>query len=117
MPGRDDERCSFCLKGPDEVARLLGGGTGSRICDRCVAACDSILADPDLPFPGFDGDDDDQLLARLGPANDLVRSADVGLHGLVSVLREREVSWARIGEALGTSRQAAWERFRADSAE
>ena len=25
--------------------------------------------------------------------------------------RERNVSWAKIGEALGVSRQAAWERF------
>jgi ATP-dependent Clp protease ATP-binding subunit ClpX len=29
----------------------------------------------------------------------------------VDELRKREVSWAKIGEALGMSRQAAWERF------
>ena len=27
------------------------------------------------------------------------------------VLRKRDVSWQKIGEALGVSRQAAWERF------
>jgi biotin operon repressor len=27
------------------------------------------------------------------------------------VLRERGVSWAEIGGALGVSRQAAWKRF------
>jgi len=105
------EACSFCLKGADEVARLLGGVSGVRICDGCVATCDAILADPDVPFPGFEGDDDEALLARLGPANDLVRSAEAGLRGLVAVLRERDVSWARIGDAVGTTRQAAWERF------
>jgi hypothetical protein len=112
MTTTTNEACSFCLKGADEVTRLLGGGTGARICDSCVAACDAILADPEVPFPCFEGDDDEALLARLGPANDLVGSADAGLRGLVEVLRGRDVSWARIGEALGTSRQAAWERFR-----
>jgi ATP-dependent Clp protease ATP-binding subunit ClpX len=29
----------------------------------------------------------------------------------VDLLRERGVSWAVIGDALGISRQAAWERF------
>jgi len=51
------------------------------------------------------------LLGRLQPAAALVASADAGLRGLVDVLRQREVSWARIGDALGVSRQAAWERF------
>jgi biotin operon repressor len=30
---------------------------------------------------------------------------------VVDTLRSREVSWADIGEALGVSRQSAWERF------
>ena len=33
------------------------------------------------------------------------------LQTVVEELRGREVSWARIGEALGVSRQSAWERF------
>ena len=41
----------------------------------------------------------------------------VGVRGIndvqeqVDVLRKREISWSRIGDALGISRQAAWERF------
>ena len=105
--------CSFCLKGSDEVDRLLGGPAGVHICDGCVAACDAILADPSVPFPTFDGEDDEALLRRLPRADGLVAAADRGLRGLVGLLREREVSWARIGAALGTTRQAAWERFRA----
>jgi biotin operon repressor len=33
----------------------------------------------------------------------------VRLH--VQTLRDRGVTWARIGEALGMTRQSAWERF------
>ena len=102
--------CSFCLRSAAEVQRLLGG-PGVHICDACVAACDRILADPSVPFPDLADEDDATLLGRLQPAAALVASADVGLRGLVDVLRQREVSWARIGDALGVSRQAAWERF------
>ena len=102
--------CSFCLRSAAEVQRLLGG-PGVHICDTCVAACDRILADPSIPFPDLADEDDETLLARLPPAAALVSSADAGLRGLVDVLRQREVSWARIGGALGVSRQAAWERF------
>ena len=107
----ETHRCSFCLRGDDEVDRLLGGGSGARICDRCVAACGRILADPDTPFPGFEDDDDEQLLARLRPALDQVEASSQGVRRLVDLLRARRVSWARIGAALGMSRQAAWERF------
>ena len=102
--------CSFCLRTSSEVQRLLGG-PGVHICDECVAACDRILADPSVPFPTFEDEEDDGLLARLRPAASLVASADAGLRGLVDLLRERELSWAQIGDALGVSRQAAWERF------
>lgn len=102
--------CSFCLRTADAVDRLLGG-PAVHICDACVSKCDRILADPSVPFPTMDGLDDDGLLARLRPAADRVEAADAGLRGLVDLLRQREVSWARIGEALGVSRQAAWQRF------
>jgi len=102
--------CSFCLRTSDEVTRLLAGAS-AHICDECVAACDAILADPSVAFPTLDGDDEAALLARLAPAASLVEAASTGLDGLVGIVRGRGVSWARIGAALGTSRQAAWERF------
>jgi hypothetical protein len=104
-------RCSFCHKADDEVTRLLGSESGALICDECVVICGRILADPSTPFPGFEADDDEQLLGRLAPARDLVEATAAGLNGLVELLRSRGVSWARIGDALGISRQAAWERF------
>ncbi|MDQ2649803.1 MAG: ClpX C4-type zinc finger protein [Actinomycetota bacterium] len=110
MPTATLLACSFCLRTADEVDRLLGGD-GAFICDACVGECDRILADPSIPFPSFEGDEVDALLRRLAPAAGRVEAAASGLRGLVDVLRQREVSWARIGEALGVSRQAAWERF------
>ena len=110
MPKSDDLSCSFCLRTAGEVERLLGG-PASYICDTCVGECDRILADPSIPFPGFEHDDEGALLGRLRPAAGRVEAADAGLRGLVDLLRQREVSWAKIGEALGVSRQAAWERF------
>jgi len=29
----------------------------------------------------------------------------------VAILRDRGLSWTRIGQALGVSKQAVWERF------
>ena len=102
--------CSFCLRTADEVDRLLAGAA-AHICDLCVGACDRILADPSIPFPAMPDASDDGLLRRLRSAADHSASADAGLRGLIDVLRRRDVSWSRIGESLGVSRQAAWERF------
>jgi ATP-dependent Clp protease ATP-binding subunit ClpX len=44
-------------------------------------------------------------------ADDGVRRLHDGIGELIHEIRTRGVSWARIGEALGVSRQAAWERF------
>jgi hypothetical protein len=40
-----------------------------------------------------------------------IHSAESAVAEHVRVLRERNVSWTRIGAALGISKQAAWERF------
>jgi hypothetical protein len=41
----------------------------------------------------------------------LARAVDKLLRHLVQQAREAGQSWTAIGEALGVSRQAAWERF------
>ena len=51
------------------------------------------------------------LLARLKPIEQTLQGMGNQLQTVVEELRGREVSWARIGEALGISRQSAWERF------
>ena len=51
------------------------------------------------------------LLARLKPIEQTLQGMGNQLQTVVEELRGREISWARIGEALGVSRQSAWERF------
>ena len=36
---------------------------------------------------------------------------DQGVGAIVRVLRQRDVTWARIGQPLGITRQSAWERY------
>jgi hypothetical protein len=40
-----------------------------------------------------------------------MRLAERHVHAAVTDLRQRGLSWAQIGGALGISRQSAWERF------
>ncbi len=118
MPLRRSKKllhCSFCRKDSKTVAKLIGG-PGVYICDACVELCNQILDDqPVPPFPGFEAMSDDALLATLRPADEAVSKVAEVLHEHVATLRERGVSWQRIGEAIGVSRQAVWERF-SDSA-
>lgn len=103
--------CSFCRKDQDSVEKLIAG-PGVYICDNCVELCNLILEGKDPgDFPGWDQMSDDTLLATLSPSVHLVDNARDMLQEHVDLLRERGVSWSRIGEALGVSRQAAWERF------
>ena len=53
----------------------------------------------------------ERLLARLKPIEHTLQGMGNQLQTVVEELRGREVSWARIGEALSVSRQSAWERF------
>ena len=103
--------CSFCTKGKDSVVKLIAG-PGVYICNECVGLCDLIIAEE--PAPGFrpwNEQPDEEMLASLARIQAAVSQADAAVHDHVAVLRERGISWTRIGEALGVSKQAAWERF------
>jgi biotin operon repressor len=54
---------------------------------------------------------DQQLLESLQPAVATVEATRTVLQMQIDALRRRDVSWSAIGDALGISRQAAWERF------
>jgi len=103
-------RCSFCGKPDKEVARLIGG-PGVYICDACVGICSRILEASPVADQGWQSMTDDQLLGALKVAEATVDATRAVLQGQVDELRRRGVSWDAIGNALGTSRQAAWERF------
>ena len=103
--------CSFCRKSDAAVEKLIGG-PGVYICDACIGVCNRILdGKPAPPFPGWEALPDGELLATLGPAAAAADELREVLQEHIDLLRKRDVSWARIGDALGISRQAAWERF------
>ena len=103
--------CSFCSKDQDTVAKLIAG-PGVYICDECVNLCDLIIAEEQVrEFGAWSERPDDELLASLAKVQAVVSQVDAAVHDHVAILRGRGISWTRIGQALGVSKQAAWERF------
>lgn len=108
--------CSFCLKDKDAVAKLVAG-SGVYICNECVDLCHEIIGSQVVAeesargFGAWSERPDDEHLASLARTQAVISQVDAALHEHVEVLRARGVTWTRIGEALGVSKQAAWERF------
>jgi hypothetical protein len=108
--------CSFCGKSQYQVAKLIAGPSVF-ICDECVAICNQWLLPPEAgatPEPKFldvKTMPTDALLGFLRNQGSIHANVQRRLEEAVDTLRQREVSWAIIGEMLGVSRQAAWERF------
>jgi len=105
-------RCTFCGKSQFDVRKLIAGPTAF-ICDECVALCVKICEDDKIPTEMGSPElvPNEPLLLILKNAAALDENLRTALQRMVDVLRKRGVSWARIGEALGVSRQAAWDRF------
>src|SRR3954454_2574045 len=108
-------RCSFCTKAADSVGTLVAGA-GVFICNECVDLCRQIIATKPASavsprLPAWEQVDDRALLAHL-PRIEAVRDqVDDDLRAWVAEARRRELSWDKIGAALGMKRQSAWERF------
>jgi ATP-dependent protease Clp ATPase subunit len=110
-----DVRCSFCTKAAAQVGTIVAG-PGVFICNECVELCTVVIAEhrtgvtaPRVPL--WNEIDDQALLEHL-PRIEAVRDqVDDDLRAWVGEARRRELSWERIGEALGMKRQSAWERF------
>jgi hypothetical protein len=108
-------QCSFCLKEEQEIEQLVAG-PGVFICNECVALCGQIFASGETgkdgaSLPYWESMDDDRLLAQLPRIAAVAIQIDDHLHLWVQRARDRGASWSRVGEALGISRQSAWERF------
>lgn len=110
-------RCSFCGKAQTEVESLVAG-PGVFICSECVQLCRQIIkkkpkqevqAAPSSLLP--DNAPTETLLKTLAGYNGAFERIDAAMQDIADILREREVSWASIGQALAVSRQAAWKRF------
>jgi ClpX C4-type zinc finger len=106
--------CSFCLKPQTEVRRLVAG-PGVFICDGCVALCAQLVDGPSSPAPHLAAWDHavsvDEALASLPRIAAAGAQVEQHLAGWVRKARALGATWARIGEALGMTRQSAWERF------
>jgi hypothetical protein len=54
---------------------------------------------------------DAEMLGHIPRVAAHIDQAEADLRSWVQELRRRGVTWIRIGEALGITRQSAWERF------
>ena len=112
---REGRICSFCgaRGGPD--VQLIGG-LGAQVCAGCVDDFHALLHDPGKraaakgAFP-WEKMSDAELLANLSLIMASAEQNTAFAQEWVDLLRERAISWAEIGRALGVSRQAVWERF------
>jgi hypothetical protein len=113
---RREYRCSFCGKAQTEVKTLVAG-PGVFICDECVQLCRPIIKKKDkqttqeIPSLLPDNAATEALLKTLAGYNGAFERIGAGMQDITDILREREVSWTTIGQALAVSRQAAWKRF------
>ena len=111
-------RCSFCAKEGSTVEKVIAG-PGVFICNECVGLCNEILATekrrssgPSTELPVWEASmTDEQILDLLPRVAAVGTQIEANLQRLVALLRERKVTWARIGGALQITRQSAWERF------
>jgi ATP-dependent protease Clp ATPase subunit len=121
--------CSFCSKSQSEVAKLVAG-PGVYICNECIQLCNEIItleldrkhakvrkagrstrSQAPTTIKAWDGLSDDRLLEEMVRAHAAHQNVDRAVAHHVAALRARGVTWARIGDALGMTRQSAWERF------
>jgi ClpX C4-type zinc finger len=109
--------CSFCGKSQHDVKKLIAG-PAVFICDACVGLCNTIIAETPDPAPSAptklawpENVPSENLLGLLKAQEKTYEEVAIRLQKSVDILRKREVSWQQIGEAMGISRQAAWERF------
>jgi hypothetical protein len=123
MPGVTDlpviAACSFCLKPSTEVGTLVAG-PGVYICDECVELCTLVInAKPAAAKPAGAPQiarwDNVATVEEVLSTLPLIAKAAAGVEqtfaGWVRRARALGATWARIGEALGMTRQSAWERF------
>lgn len=110
--------CSYCLRARSETGPLVASPLAA-ICRACVDQAQELFAsappsdaDPEaLPTP-WQQLTDEALLERLPAVAAAGVQVESHLALWVGAARERGISWNRIGDALGMTRQSAWERFK-----
>lgn len=84
------------------------------ICDQCIDLCKEIIdeetGDPTRPMTVPEAPID-QAMQRMVALHRSRQQVDREAAAAVRALRARGVTWIRIGNALGMSKQSAWERY------
>ncbi|MDP9984025.1 hypothetical protein J2W14_003448 [Pseudarthrobacter oxydans] len=113
LPLEGPVMCSFCARPASSMRRLVAG-PGVAICGDCARSSVKLLSGTDSspaedPWAKMT---DEELLAHLPEVSAVAAQVEQRLCAWVGIARQRSISWARIGAALGMTRQSAWERFR-----
>ncbi|WP_084000900.1 ClpX C4-type zinc finger protein [Actinomadura kijaniata] len=113
--GAEGVGCSFCGRSAGEAGEVFAG-PGMNICRECAGAAEAIVREyadgaVQVRLPRWDGMGEDEMLAQIPRIAAVADQVEADLRVWVRELRRRGVTWARIGGALGITRQSAWERF------
>ncbi|MHB1517090.1 MAG: ClpX C4-type zinc finger protein [Acidimicrobiales bacterium] len=104
----------FCLKANTDVGTLVAG-PGVFICDQCVALCSQVIDGKPSAVPQVAPWEAEaileEVLRNLAPVASAATQVGESLTAWVSKARSLGATWAQIGDALGITRQSAWERF------
>jgi len=108
--------CSFCGQ-VGSMENRLAGGLGAMICFECLSyyyhqSTQDAEVESRSGAP-WDKMSDVEMLDKLPLILKSAAQNSAFANDWVALLRERKISWAAIGQVLGVSRQAAWERFAA----
>jgi hypothetical protein len=110
----ENKTCSFCGVRGTPGAKFAGG-LGAMMCVDCVERFHDVFsteAKTDaVSRPPWDEMSDEEVLGTLPLIARNAEQVNEFLTEWVDLARERKLSWAEIGRVMGTSRQAAWERF------
>lgn len=112
----DRRYCSFCGRDGTPGRRLVAG-PGIAICQDCVGAARELLTAPTESAaaslgPAWEQLSNEEILQHLPEISRVSLQLEEQLKRWVGAARERNISWSRIGAALGITRQTAWERFK-----
>ena len=96
-------------------------GPAVYVCNECVDLCCQVIdATPEGPASGAQlmpwehAQTVEAALAHLPNVARAQAQVEETLLGWVRRARRLGATWAQVGEALGITRQSAWERFAAD---
>ena len=110
--------CSFCHK-PNTAVQSLVAGPGVYICNECVELSAVIVADVAGKTPRetaklraqFGSRSAEEILAMLPGVARTASRIEADLARWVGRLRDQGTGWPQIASALGTSTDAAQQRF------